>query len=288
MFFIIGMLSLVFLGGISTGPGKGNVAVIDITGAITTQDASGFGAVQASSSRIVNFIETADSDNRVSAILFRINSGGGSPVATEEIASAIQNTNKTTVAVIRDTGASGAYWVASATDTIFASRMSIVGSIGVTGSNFGIDELLEEYNVTYRRLVTGEYKDIGSPFKEMTDEERLLFQERLEVLHRIFAETIADNRNLTDEEISKIANGLFWTGMQAKDIGLIDEFGGEREALKYIEEKLGIKAEAVEYRRDPSLGDLFFGVFNEMSYQIGKGFGASLSQDRPAHESILI
>ena len=273
-----GLLSLFMFAGSSMPSAEGqNVAVIDISGIITSQAPGGFMApAQATSSQIIEFIERAEQDPSVAAIMFRIDSGGGTPVATEEIASAIERADKPTVSVIREVGASGAYWAASASDEIFANRMSIVGSIGASGAQVGFEGLLERYNITYRQLVSAEHKDIGSPFREMTEKEKELITEQLDEMHKFFAEAVASNRNLTEEEIDEIATGMFWTGSKAKELKLIDQIGGEREALAYIEDELEIDARVVEYKKEPSLSDLFFGLFNEVSYYLGKGLGSSM------------
>ncbi len=287
--FLVGFVSIIFLADpISTSRGTGNVAVIDISGIISTEEPTGFATSQVSSSQVVEYIKKAEEDESISAIMLFINSGGGSPVATYEIASEIDRASKPTVAILREVGASGAYWIASSADTIFANRMSIVGSIGATSSHIGIEGLMQDYNVTYRRLVSGEHKDIGTPLREMTEKEEKLMQERLDIMHEIFADSVAKNRGFSDEEIRELDTGLFWTGAQAKELGLIDKFGGEREAIEYIESKLDIKARKVEFKKEPSLGDLFFGVINHISYHMGKGFGSSMIQNEPVYQNINI
>ncbi|MFW6383345.1 MAG: signal peptide peptidase SppA [Nanoarchaeota archaeon] len=272
-------------------PKADNVAVIDVSGLITSHESSDFTApAQATSSQIIEFIERAEQDPSVAAIMFRIDSGGGTPVATEEIASAIERTDKPTLSVIRETGASGAYWIASATDTIFANRMSIVGSIGVSGSQIGLEGFMERYNITYRQLVSAEYKDIGSPFREMTEEEKEHIEEQLDEIHKFFADTVASNRNLSQEEKDEIATGMFWTGSKAKELDLVDQLGGQQEAIAYIEDKLDVEVGVVEYKKEPSFGDLFFGIFSEASYYLGKGLGSSMLQNEynKAHEKFFI
>lgn len=278
---LVGFLSLVFMLGSGSSPsiGSGNVAVIDISGIIKAESSNSFSANGAASDKITKFIEKADENPSVSAVLFRINSGGGSPVATDEIASAIKSTNKTTVAVIRETGASGAYWIASACDEIFANRMSIVGSIGVTSSHLGFSEFIKEHNVTYRRLVSGKYKDIGTPLKEMTAEEKKLYKQRLDVLHEMFINAVAENRDMSKSEVEEVATGLFWTGYKAKKLNLIDRFGGEEEALNYIEDQLDIEAKKVKYQKEPTFTDILFGVMQEHAYHMGEGIGSALVKD---------
>ena len=213
-------------------------------------------------------------------MIFMINSPGGSPVASDEIATAVKHTNKTTVAVIRDVGASGGYWVASATDHVIANPASITGSIGVRAEYLEFPHFLEEYNVTYRRLVAGKYKDIGSPFKEMTPEEQVLFQATLDELHGLFIQEVATNRNMSYDDIKKIATGLFFTGVQAKKLGLVDELGGKNEAVKYLEKKLNATVELKPYKKARPFLDALTGGVSEQAYAMGRGIGDSLVMQR--------
>ncbi|MFH2028796.1 MAG: signal peptide peptidase SppA, partial [Nanoarchaeota archaeon] len=228
------------------------------------------------SSEIVKNIEKAGRSENIKAIIFEVNSGGGAVVASEEIVNAIKNLNKSTVAYIRDVGASGAYWVASATDYIFASRMSVTGSVGVIASYLEFSGFLDRYNITYQRLVSGEYKDLGSPLKKMTYSEEALFQEQLDMIHDYFKEDVAKSRNLSEEAIEEISTAQFFLGIQAKEMGLIDDFGGKQEAIDFIEERLNITAEVSEIVEKRSLLDVLGQVMNEKSFYMGEGIGHSL------------
>ncbi|MBU0615438.1 MAG: signal peptide peptidase SppA, partial [Nanoarchaeota archaeon] len=246
--------------------GDGNVAVIAVEGMIASGEAGPFGTEYASSDSIVKLIEKADKDPQIKAILFRVNSGGGTAVASEEIVRAIKRTNKTTVAWIRDVGASGAYWVSSATDHIVASPMTITGSVGVIGSYIEFAGLLEKYNVTYRRLVAGKYKDIGSPLKEMTAEEELLLQTHLDTIYAYFLDDVMKNRNLTISE--GFDQAQIMGGKDALDLGLIDELGGRYEAVAWIEKELNMTVELTPFERRVSLFDVLSGVMNEKSFYV--------------------
>ncbi|MBT5924903.1 S49 family peptidase, partial [Candidatus Woesearchaeota archaeon] len=154
------------------GDKMGNVAIIPIEGIITANGASYLGGNTISSQDIVSFIEDADAKSQIKIIVLEINSPGGSPVASDEIAVAIKRTEKPVIALIREVGASGGYWIASATDHIIANRMSITGSIGVISSYLEFSGLMEEYGVGYEQLTAGQFKDMGTPFKKLQDEER--------------------------------------------------------------------------------------------------------------------
>jgi len=257
----------------------GNVAMIKVEGPIMVSSDSPF-SEQASSSDIIGFIEDADNNPAIKAIIIDVNSPGGSAVASDEIASAIRKANKTTVSVIREVGASGGYWVASAADHVIANRMSVTGSIGVLGSYLEFSGFLDRYNVTYQRLVSGKYKDIGTPMKELTGEERSLIQDVLDEIHEDFILAVSENRNLNPEDVRKIADGMLFTGKRAKDLGLVDELGGIEEAKLYLNRTLNITPLIREYEKEPTFMELLFQAISEQSFSVGQGIGAMLSEKK--------
>lgn len=274
-FIAVGILSLFV--GVDIESLSGNVALIPIEGLIVgTEDSEFLFESITTSPDTVELIEKAGKNPNIKAIVLEINSPGGSAVASEEIANAVKKTNKTTVAWIREVGASGAYWIASSADYIVANRASITGSIGVIASYLEFPGLLERYNVTYRRLVSGKFKDIGSPYKEMTDEERAIFQQTLDEIRDYFVSEVAKSRNLNKKDVDKIANGLFYLGAQAKELGLVDELGGKDEVIRYIEKKESIKVEIVEYKKEKTLLDLLSKVLSKQSFFVGRGIGSAL------------
>lgn len=274
-FIAVGIISLFV--GVDVESLSGNVALIPIEGVIVGTDDSEFlfESVTASPDTI-ELIEKADKNPNIKAIILEINSPGGSAVASEEIANAIKKTNKTSVAWIREVGTSGAYWVASSADYVVANRVSITGSIGVIASYLEFPGLLERYNVTYQRIVSGKYKDIGSPYREMTQEEMEIFQKALDDIRDYFVSEVAKNRNLNKKDVDKIANGLFYLGTQAEELGLVDEIGSKDEVVRYIEKEEGIKAELVEYKKEKTLLDILSDVLSRQSFFVGKGIGSSL------------
>jgi protease IV len=257
--------------------GTGNVAVIPIKGIITTAESQGpFAQGVASSGKIVSMIKKADANPQIKAILIEINSPGGTPVATDEIAQAIHSINKTTVAWIREAGASGAYWVASATDHIIANRMSVVGSIGVRGSYLEFSGLLKDYNITYEELYAGEYKEYGSPFKKLSEKEREKIMTQINKLHSIFISEIAKNRNLDYAYVEKLATGETYLGIEAFEYKLIDQTGGHSTAISYIEQKINRTVTEVIYAQPVTLVDILSSFSTNIGYQTGKGIGDSM------------
>jgi protease-4 len=286
VFAVIGILTIIsyvvsgFLGlflnpsGLQLG---GNVALIPVEGVIVSSGTSSpFGGDVTSSTTIVNFIDAAEKNPGIKAILLEVNSPGGSAVASDEVAAALKRTNKTTVAYIREVGASGGYLIASAADYIFVNKMSITGSIGVLASYIEISGLMQKYNVTYERLVAGKYKDIGSPYKKLTDEERSILEEQLNSAHETFVEEVARNRGLSVIAVKQLATGEPIIGTRAKELGLVDAIGGKDEAVSYIEQHLNITASIVEYREKVSLLDMLTRLMGDSFYRMGLGIGNGL------------
>ncbi len=252
--------------------------MIPVKGLIVTESTRDlFGTGIASSSQIVRDIEDASRNPEIKAILLEIDSPGGAPVATDEIATAIERANKTTAAWIREAGASGAYWIASATEYIVANRMSITGSIGVYGSYLDFSGFISDWNVSYERLVGGKYKDTGAPFRKLSSQERKLLQKKIDLMHQIFSDEIQKNRKLTKSQINAVAEGEFYLGSEAISLGLIDKLGGKKEAIEYIEKKLNITAKLAVYEHRPSLLEILGGMVNERSFFLGKGIGEGIN-----------
>ncbi len=260
----------------------GNVAHIEVNGIILSEDTGGlFGDAIASSTDIAGFIEDANEDINIRAILLEINSPGGAPVASAEIADAVKKSNKTVVAWIRDTGTSGAYWAASPAYKIVAHPLSITGSIGVLGSYLQYSGLLERFNITYERLVAGEYKDMGSPFKKLEPDEKRSLQHTLDLMHEYFIQSVAENRGMRLEEMREIADGKFFLGMEAKETGLVDFLGGQEIAEEIIKKRENLAAvHLVKYEQKRTLLDMLASVVGNMGFSFGKGFSHGLLEQR--------
>ena len=273
--FILSWIVASFFGGGSFG----NVALIKIDGAIMPESGGIFNSGVASSSEIVGFIKQADNDASIKAILLEINSPGGTPVASAEIADAVKNSNKTVVAWIRESGTSGAYWVASSAYKIVAHPLSITGSIGVYGSYLDFSGLLDRFNITYERMVAGDYKDIGSPYKPLTEDERKSLQNTMDLMHEYFIQSVAANRNMSVDSVRKLANGNFYLGMEAKNLGLVDFLGGKDVAEQIIKQRENLtEINYVEYEKKTSIWDVFAGMMNGFGFSFGKGFANGIVQ----------
>lgn len=216
-----------------------NVAVIPLNGFITTytEDMDEYYAVDADD--VVYQLRSAEKQDHIKAILLQIDSTGGRPVASEMITNELLHTSKPTVALIREAGTSGAYMVATGADTIIASPMSDVGSIGITSSYIETAGQLEKDGSKYIELVAGKYKNYGDPDKPLTDEERALLQRDLDMVHEDFINLVAKNRNLPTEDVRQLADGSSMPGELALDKKLVDALGDEWTAKDWIAEKTG-------------------------------------------------
>jgi len=289
--FVISIFAAAILVGSSDNNPAGNVAVIPLEGVIMTESSNSLFSASdvASATDTIRLINEAVNNPSVKAIVIKIDSPGGAPVASDEIVLALKQAklNKTTVAWIRETGASGAYWVASSTDHIIAHPLSITGSIGVNAAYIDFSGLMQKYGVNYNQVIGGKYKDIGSPFTELTPEERKIFQAKIDLLHEYFIKDVASNRNLSYTQVKSAATGIFYLGAEAKDLGLVDELGGEAEVKAYLEKKLNVKVTFAEYRVRHSLLDALSDFSSSQSYQMGRGFGSAMFEKSDSGKLML-
>jgi protease-4 len=202
-------------------------------------------------------LEAMAKDDGVKAALVDINSPGGAIVASREIARAIDAFPKPAVAWIRDFGASGAYEVAAACRRIIADRYSLVGSVGVILPRFEVAGLLAKLGVQAEMLKAGRLKDLGQPFRPLTEEERAILQGHLDEAHEGFLADVASRRRLAAEALAEIKTGLAFFGTRAHALGLIDRLGGYAEAIAACEE-LGSFAhdEVIAFKRGGTAGVL--------------------------------
>jgi protease-4 len=191
---------------------------------------------QTSSEEVTWSIEDANLDPDIKAILIEVDSGGGSPVAGEEIAKAVKASAKPVIAVIRDLGVSSAYWAISSADKIFASANSDVGSIGVTMSYVSNVEKNKKEGLIYEQISSGEFKDSGNPDKALTAGEKALFMRDINIIYNNFIKSVSENRGLTMAAVKSFADSSSVLGEKAKELGLIDKIGGIEEAKAYLNE----------------------------------------------------
>lgn len=194
---------------------------------------------ETASENVVLAIEAADKDETIKAIVLEVDSYGGSAVAAEEIAEALERTTKPTVALVRSAAVSAAYWSSTGANIIFASNLSDIGSIGVTMSYLDESKQNIKDGLTYNSLSTGKFKDYGDPDKSLTTEERELLMRDLNIMNDNFVKDVASNRNLDINKVRALADGSSMPGQMALENGLIDRIGGMAEVKEYLKEKIG-------------------------------------------------
>ena len=226
-----------------------NVAGINIHGTIMTytpkhaENDTNFDYDITASEDIIYSINQANANPNIKSILVEIDSSGGYPVAGEEMANVIKNSEKPVIGLIRENGASAAYWAISGADKIFASKNSNVGSIGVTQSYLTNLKKNNKDGYEYQQLSVGKFKDAGSSDKPLTQEEKNLFVRDLNIIYQNFIEAVSVNRNIPIEKVKSFADGSTMLGEKAKELGMIDEIGGINEVENYLEKTIGEKPE---------------------------------------------
>jgi len=218
------------------------------------------------SERISRAIRKARKDSTIKAIVFRVNSGGGSALASEIIWRELKLAQQTkpVVASLGDVAASGGYYIVAPADTIMASPNTITGSIGVFGLFFNGKEMLnDKLGVHVDVAKTHEYADIFSPFRSMTAREREVIKMSIEDTYDTFVTHVAEARGMSKEEVNDIAQGRVWSGEDARRIGLIDTYGGMQDAVTLAGEMAGLE----QYRTVglPKLKDPFQQLMKEFS-----------------------
>ena len=259
-----------------SGSGKEKILMIDISGIISDERRRGLAGLSEEPdmvARIKEELEMAAKDKQIKAIILRINSPGGTVTASDmiyhEIEQFKENTDINVIACIMDLGASGGYYVAVSADKIVAHPTTVTGSIGVIMLNLSVEGLLQKIGVKDTSIKTGEHKDMGSPLKAMTVEERKIFQGVMDTLYERFLTVIAENRKgITMENLRSLADGRIYTAQQALESGLVDQIGYLDEAILLAKEESGLtKARVVTYHRPGSYRN---NIYSQLS---SSGFG---------------
>ncbi len=258
--FVVAVFTLVYLSFSTEADNDGfsgfgsKIGVVDLTGVIL------------SPKQVVGQLKKFAEDDSVKAIILHVNSPGGGVAASEEIYREVRRIRdekkKHIVASIETVGASGAYYISSATDKIYADKGSIVGSIGVIAQWVNYGELLKWAKLNAITLKAGEFKDTGSPTREMTPAEREYMQSLIDNMHTQFIQAVADGRHAKEQDIRTIANGKVWTGDQAFSLKLVDQITDFEGAVKDTAKAVGISGEpnlVYPQREKRSALDLLFG-----------------------------
>jgi protease-4 len=201
------------------------------------------GLLVSSEQAVEELNEYAD-DSSIKAIVLRIDSPGGGVVVSQEIYNAVRNARKDGKKVVASMGtvaASGGYYIAAAADQIVANPGTLTGSIGVKMEFANVEKLLEKIGVRGMVVKSGEYKDVGSPFREMSEQEQQMLQAVIDDVHSQFIKAVAEGRNMQEAEVRAIADGRIFTGRQALELKLVDQMGDLTDSIKIAGELGGIK-----------------------------------------------
>jgi protease-4 len=194
------------------------------------------------SETMARWIRAAREDKSIAAVVFRVDSPGGSAVASDAIWREVVLTKKEKPFVVSmsDMAGSGGYWIAMAAHKIVAQPQTLTGSIGVLTGKFNLSRLYEKLGITAEKISFGKRSDISSTFRGLTAEERQLFKKQILWIYDQFLTKAALGRNLTKEQVDKIGKGRVWTGSQAKELKLVDEIGGLSKAIELAKGLAGI------------------------------------------------
>jgi len=264
---------LFFIGRYSGGKSSrftfgGKIAIVEVKGVITQ------------SSGIIEELQQYLEDEGVKAIILRIDSPGGGVGPAQEIYREIIKIKrkKKVVTSMGSVAASGGYYIACASDLIVANPGTITGSIGVIMQFSNFEELLKKIGIKGVVLKSGEHKDIGSPFREMTPEEKRIMQEVLDNVHQQFIQAVAEGRKLDRSKVVQIADGRIMTGEQAKNLGLVDQMGNLQDTIDITAKLVGIvgKPNVLYPKRRISIWELLMrdmasaiiDVLNEKGYEL--------------------
>ncbi|MFT4868012.1 MAG: protease-4 [Candidatus Nanohaloarchaea archaeon] len=247
------LTSLLAASGGNSFTGQQKAAIIPLDGAITSTSDS-FNPQSITPSR-VRELNSKARNSGASVVIYEWNSGGGAVVASKDIRREIESLDMKTVCRFRDAAASGAYLASLGCDRIVADSASITGSIGVKSSYMEFSGLMDELGIEYVNITSGSLKDAGSPYKNITDQEREVLQEKTDIIHREFVADVKSERNLNQSQVEEVRTGEIFLGTEAKELGLVDTLGGRQVAIREAENLTGteLRTETIEIESDLSL-----------------------------------
>jgi protease-4 len=249
------------------GDGRDKILLVDLSGLLAEEGAS-FSLTAPPPrvpllARVREELKKAEKDDRVKALILRINSPGGTITASDvlyrEITAFKARRKVPVIAAIMDVGASGGYYAALAADTIVAHPTTVTGSIGVVMLTVNAQGLLEKIGVAPVTIKSGVQKDAGSPFRALTDEERRVFQAVIDEMHGRFVKLIVESRKLPEERVRALADGRIYTAEQARALGLVDRVGYMDEVVEAAKQAARLdEARVVVYHRPKEYRATFY------------------------------
>ena len=240
------------------------IAVLDVNGAIqdTGETSPIFSTGGYNHQAFLKNLNYAKEDSAVKGIIIRVNTPGGGVVESAQIHDKIveiqKEAKKPVYISMGSMAASGGYYISASADKIFASPETLTGSLGVIMQGINYAGLAEKYGVKFETIKSGEFKDIMSPSREMTDAERNILQEMIDNSYNGFVKVISDGRGIPQEEVKSIADGRIYDGRQAKELKLIDDFGYFETVVDVMKKDHKLDdAQVVQYTEDLGFGSLF-------------------------------
>ena len=242
-----------------SGDGASKIAVVPVEGTIASADDS-LGGTQptVTPEGLADALRQAGGDPSVAAVVLEVNSPGGGVTASDEMHQSIldfrENTGKHVVVSMGDTAASGGYYISTAADRIVANETTLTGSLGVIFQLTNFAEAADKYGIKQEVIKSGKYKDMGNAFREMTPDEREIIQSIVDESYSEFVGVISEGRGIPEERVREIADGRVYSGSQARDLGLVDSFGGLDEASATAGRLAGARdTTVVRYVQEPTL-----------------------------------
>jgi protease-4 len=238
-----------------SGPEMGKVAVIPLSGTITSGGSSLLSGSAITPDLVRNYLTRAGNDGAVKAIVLRIDSPGGEVEASQEILLQIERAKETKPVVVSmgSMAASGGYYISTAADKIVALPTTETGSIGVISYQMNVEGLLDKLGIDVEVFKGGKYKDMFEGFRELTPEEEAIMQATVDEFYNQFVGVVAQGRGLSTEDVRNLATGQLYSGTEARELGLIDELGDLDTAINLAAQLAGVETARVEYYQQPGL-----------------------------------
>lgn len=245
-----------------SGEGSDKIVVVPVEGVISSADGSLLGPEQTTTPQgMQDALRQAKEDSNVAAVVLEVNSPGGGVTESEQIHGDIldfkESTDKPVIVSMDATAASGGYYIATAADEIVANSSTITGSLGVIFQLTNVTEAADKIGVKQVIVKSGEFKDIGSPFRDVEPQERDILESLVNESYDEFVEVIVEGRDLSESRVREIADGRIYSGNQAQELGLVDELGDLEKATEITLDRTNLEeATVVRYVQAESFTDL--------------------------------
>ncbi|MGP4060190.1 signal peptide peptidase SppA [Halobacillus sp. H74] len=243
---------------VERGSGGNRIAQLNLEGTIIDNPGTNpnpFGGGGYQHDRFMKKLEAIKKDDSIKGLHLYVNSPGGGVYESAEIHDKlleIKEAGKTIYVSMGNMAASGGYYVSAPADRIFAANDTFTGSLGVIMESINYQELANEYGVKFNTIKSGEFKDIMSPTKEMTEEDREILQTLVDESYQQFVNVIVEGRDMSEERVKELADGRIYSGKQAVENGLVDDIGFREDTLAALKEEVGGDPQVFEYKNNIS------------------------------------